>query len=317
VPEWWLWVFYLALFAVLLIEPLRQRWRWAALAGLTWLGVGLLSGSVRPGEPELRCTFLAVGHGGCTVIEAPDGRVLLYDAGAMSGPDVTRRHIAPFLWHRGIGRIDEVFLSHGHLDHFNGLAALLDRFTVAQVTCTPTLAVKPGAGTAYTLELLQQRGVPVRTVKAGDRLTVGEVVLEVLHPPAGWTEGTEDARSLILLVKHEGHTILLTGDLQGAGLQRLVSLPKIPVDILMAPHHGSRLAGPEALADWARPEVVISCQGPPRWPTPTPRLYEKKGARFLGTWPHGAVTVHSRREELVVETYRTGERCVIRSLPGP
>jgi competence protein ComEC len=59
----------------------------------------------------MRCTFLAVGHGGCTVIETPDGRTLLYDAGAITGPDVTRRIIAPYLWSRGIRRIDEVFLS--------------------------------------------------------------------------------------------------------------------------------------------------------------------------------------------------------------
>ena len=35
--------------------------------------------------------MLAVGHGGCTVLEMPDGRTVLYDAGAMNGPDVTRR----------------------------------------------------------------------------------------------------------------------------------------------------------------------------------------------------------------------------------
>jgi len=33
---------------------------------------------------------------GCTVIETPNGRVIVYDAGATTGPDVTRRHIAPF-----------------------------------------------------------------------------------------------------------------------------------------------------------------------------------------------------------------------------
>ena len=36
--------------------------------------------AVRLPSDELRCTFLAVGHGGCTVMETPDGRTLLYDA---------------------------------------------------------------------------------------------------------------------------------------------------------------------------------------------------------------------------------------------
>jgi competence protein ComEC len=308
VPEWWLWVFYLALFAVLLIEPLRQRWRWLGLVWLIWLGLGLLGGWVRHAGPELRCTFLAVGHGGCTVLETPDGRTILYDAGAMSGPDIARRYIAPFLWHRGIQRIDEIMLSHAHLDHFNGLPALLDRFAIGQVTCTPTFADRPGPGTQLTLETLRRHGVAVRVVQAGDRLTAGEIVMEVLHPPAVGPEGTEDARSLVLLVRHAGHSILLTGDLQGAGLDRLLDLPQADLDVLMAPHHGSRLASPAKLAEWARPEVVISCQGPPRWPTDTPEAYEKRGARFLGTWPHGAITVISRSDELTIETYRTKQR---------
>src|SRR5207245_5800649 len=69
VPEWWLWIFYGGLFALLTLGSLQQRWRWAALAGLAWLCVGLLSGAIALPADELRCTFLAVGHGGCTVLE--------------------------------------------------------------------------------------------------------------------------------------------------------------------------------------------------------------------------------------------------------
>src|SRR6202041_2214579 len=104
---------------------------------------------------------------------APDGRTFLYDAGALGGPDVTARQIAPFLWHRGIRRLDEVFLSHADLDHFNGIPALLDRFAVGQVTCTPTFADKTTAGVRLTLETLDQHGVPLRVVRAGDRLSAG------------------------------------------------------------------------------------------------------------------------------------------------
>src|SRR5262249_38193674 len=105
VPAWWLWIFYAGVLAVLTPQPLRRRGRVGVEGGLGWLCVGLLSGAARLPADELRCTFLAVGHGGCTVLETPDGRTLLYDAGALGGPDVTRRQIAPFLWSRGIRRI--------------------------------------------------------------------------------------------------------------------------------------------------------------------------------------------------------------------
>jgi hypothetical protein len=40
------------------------------------------------------------------------------------------------------------------------------------------------------------------------------------------------------------------------------------------------------------------------------------GARFLGTWPHGAVTVRSHASGLVVETFQSGERFVVRRGPS-
>ena len=106
------------------------RWRVLFVFGPAWLAVVLL-GPVRGRRPgELRATFLAVGPRRLRRPRMPDGRVVLYDAGSLRGPDVTASRIAPFLWSRGIARIDEVILSHGDLDHFNALPGLLDRFAV-------------------------------------------------------------------------------------------------------------------------------------------------------------------------------------------
>ena len=312
IADWWLWVFYLAFFAVLTQEPLRRRWRWASMAGLGWLCVGLAAGASGLPSDELRCTFLAVGHGGCTVIETPDGRTLLYDAGSLAGPDVARRQIAPFLWQRGIRRIDEVIFSHADLDHFNGILDLLDRFAVGQVTYTPSFADKPTPGVQHVLRILRERGIPMRIVKAADRLTVGEVTLEVLHPPAIGPDGVENARSLVLLVRHEGHTLLLTGDLEGTGLRRLLDMPPCRVEVLMAPHHGSHLTNTAELAQWARPRVVVSCQGRPAPSREVRQHYQRVGARLLDTGHHGAVIVRSHVSGLVVETFRSKERFTVR-----
>jgi beta-lactamase superfamily II metal-dependent hydrolase len=76
-------------------------------------------------------------------------------------------------------------------------------------------------------------------------------------------------------------------------------------DVLMAPHHGSRTANTAGLAEWARAKVVVSCQGPPRGRPGEP--YSDRGALFLGTWPHGAITVRSTPQEMTVDTFVTGE----------
>jgi competence protein ComEC len=311
IPEWWLWVFYVGLLVVLTHESLQRRWRWAVATCLLWLCIGLLTGAARSVPDELRCTFLAVGHGGCAVLETPDGRTLLYDAGSLAGPEVAERQIAPFLWHRGIRRLDEVFLSHADLDHFNGLANLLERFSVGLVSCTPSFADKDVAGVQHTLAELDRRAIPRRIVRAGDRLAAGGVELDVLHPPAVGPDGNENTRSLVLRVRHAGHALLLTGDLEGAGMTRLLGLPPMPVDVMMAPHHGSRTGYRPELTAWARPAVVVSCEGPPRWPRRGPQPYTEGGAPFLGTWPHGAITVRSSTTDLTVQTFVTRQRWVV------
>jgi competence protein ComEC len=312
-PGWWLWGFYLVLLSALTLEALWQRPFYCLAAGLFWLALGLVVGLAPTASGTFRCTFVAVGHGGCTVIETPDGRTLLYDAGAMAGPDVTRRHIAPFLWSRGIRRVDELFLSHADLDHFNGIGELVERFAVGQVTTTPNFAERDNRPVNEALTILKRRGIPLRTIHAGNRLGAGGVQLQVLHPPQDWRQGNENARSLVLLVSHAGRTVLLTGDLEGPGLERMLSAPRLPVDVLMSPHHGSRAANTDTLADWADPRVVVSCQGRPRGGSEAAEPYTRRGARFLPTWPHGAVTVHISAAGMRIETYRTQERWLVES----
>ena len=313
---WWLVGFYGGVAGVVL---LAGRWRRRCLAGLAiWTVGGLLLSFDRPTGDELRVTFLAVGHGGCVVLETPDGRVLLYDAGTLTGPDVVRRVVAPYLWHRNIGRVDEVFLSHADLDHFNGLPELLKRFDVGRVTLTPSFRDKPTPGVAAVLAEVERRRVDVRVAKAGDRFDAGGgVTLDVLHPPADGPAGNENARSLVLLVRHAGHSVLLTGDLEGPGQDVLTATPAPAVDVMLAPHHGAvganarRLAdgkyAPGPMAAWAKPRLVVSSQGD----RPTAHL----AATYPAVWDTasvGAVTVRSHSSGLVAETFRTGEVRVVR-----
>ena len=59
------------------------------------------------------------------------------------------------------------------------------------------------------------------------------MLLEVLHPPAEVLPGNENARSLVLHVIYGGHSLLLTGDLEGLGLERVLRLHLSDLDDLM------------------------------------------------------------------------------------
>ena len=211
-----------------------------------------------------------------------------------------------------------MFLSHADLDHFNGLPALLERFSVGQVTSTPTFADKSTPGVRETLVALERFHIPLRIVQAGDRLSAGDVEIQVLHPEGTKPHGKENYRSMVLLVQHADHRLLLTGDLEGPGLARVVSLPLPRVDILMAPHHGSwagdqlELINRTNLALRTRPAVIVSCQGLPKSSPLRPDPYAASGAQYLGTWPHGAITIRSRPDRLDLETFRSEKRMILR-----
>src|SRR5207247_2511973 len=118
-----------------------------------------------------------------------------------------------------------------------------------------------------------------------------------------------------------GHTFLLTGDLEGAGQVEVLRMPTAPVDVMLAPHHGAvgsnAKKGPDgrfspgAMAMWARPRLVVSCQEPKATEHLT-AAYGPGGATVWDTATVGAVTVRSHTSGLVAETFRTGEVKVIR-----
>jgi competence protein ComEC len=303
IPMFWLIVFYFGL--LLAFSFPRRCTRWFAGAGAIWLVVGLMFGLGAFRNREFHVAFLSVGHGGCTVIVTSGGRVLVYDAGAITGPDVTRRIIVPYLRSRGLRHIDDLFISHADLDHYSGVPDLLDRISVHRVTLTPTFTDRITPGVRRVNADLKKRGIPTRVIKAGDGELVDDVKLDILHPPALGPDGKENARSLVMLVRKAPYAILLTGDLEDAGLEQVLALRPPPVDILMAPHHGSRLANPSALATWAKPKVAISSQGRPRGILSPAAVYEAVGAPYLTTFHDGAIEIDLRDGACKVRTFRT------------
>jgi competence protein ComEC len=306
-PDWWTWLFYTLLVTLVTVG---SRLRVFVLALIGWLILGLLLPLPKNVPDELRITVLAVGKGGCIVMECPDGRCLVYDVGTASGPNTVSRVIAPFLWKRGISRIDELFISHADTDHFNGVSQLLNRFPVGQVTLTPSFSEKPTIEVAATLNELERAGVPKRITSKGDLFKAGKVELEVLHPPLEGPAGIENERSLVLLVSYQNHTVLLTGDLEKAGTSILLQQASRPVDVLIAPHHGSRTALPQTVLNWCQPRFIVVSRGAPYGNT----IQQGPDTKQITTWDtdtQGAVTIRCHRTGVTVESFRTQERQVI------
>lgn len=305
--DWWLVGFYGGLGLLTAFPRIRppRRWCVALLAG--WIAVGFVAGWPWSHPHRLQCTFLSVGHGEAIVLELPSGQTLLYDVGQFSAPQGATRAVSGFLWSRGITHLDAVVLSHGDVDHYNGLPGLLDRFSVGAIYVTPVMRENRNRAMRALWEAIEHSGVPIRETSAGERLAAGpDCTLEVLHPPRRGVLGRDNANSLVLSVEYLGHRILLTGDIEPPGLNDLLAETPTHCDVLLVPHHGSMTSSPRELAAWSTPGWAI-LSATHRWDLrPVTSIYERVGSRVLHTADTGAITVLFDAGGVKVEGIREG-----------
>jgi competence protein ComEC len=290
--DWWLWGWYGGWGFFWAFPQWRPSRPYRILLLCGWVGIGLLP-HFWPHDPDrLDCTFLSIGHGCAVVLELPSGETMLYDAGSMGNPTAGSRTIAECLWDRGITRIDSVVLSHPDLDHFNALPDLMHKISVGKIFVSPIMFEKE----TYTVQTLrtsiEEQAIPVREVREGDRLVdKNGCTIDVLQCHLEQGKERTNAGSLVLSITHRGRQILLPGDLEGSGLDALLLRQPRHVDVLLAPHHGSKKSNSPELADWCRPDFVVF-SGNGHWSTPElEATYHAVGAKVLHTYAVGAVDV--------------------------
>lgn len=279
-PEWWVAGWY-ALLVVALLSVSRERLRrvstWTVVA-MAWVGVGwsvvAVSGMVGGRSMEMRTVIAAMGHGCGIVVRSPMGRCLVYDAGRLGAPSAARRAMTAVLWHEGVRRIDALVVSHADTDHFNAVPELLERFKVGEIVVPPQFLTSDSWAVGEMLRLAHSAGVPVRAVEAGHSFALDPACrVRVLHPRADGVgmplrdTTADNETSLVLAIESAGRRLLLTGDLEGAAVDRFVADDPDSCDVLVAPHHGSRTSLPPAIAtatatDW----VIVSGVGTAGWP---------------------------------------------------
>lgn len=289
-----------ALYFPALAIALKVKRPWRALPLIAVVAVYIVRSSL-PGE-GLTVTFLDIGQGDASVMELPDGKIILIDGGTRE-PDAGRRVIAPFLWARGIRRIDYAVLSHPHPDHYGGLSYVLNHFSIGEIWLNGRLT----EGAESFSQEIQDNSVPVRVLRRGDVLESREYGIYVLHPydefSTGLTRGAfsgENSASLVLKVISGNVSILFTGDIEREAEESLLPLGQwLKSDIIKMPHHGGRTSSSDDFLKAVNAEVAVVSAGKnnsfghPHQETID--RYEREGAKIYRTDIDGAVMVTIRR----------------------
>jgi competence protein ComEC len=248
------------------------------------------------GHDYIEVRILNVGQGDAILVSTPHGKHVLVDSGP-SGIRLARELGAALPhWER---RIDAVFLTHPQQDHVAGFPALFDRFHAGvQFDSGSTNSTE-----ASTLFLAQSTRREV--LRAGDKLEIDGVGIEVLWPPNGYeTENLNDT-SLVLRVSYGDVSFLLTGDFESPAQRILMGRSDVTANILKVPHHGSKTSDPAFLHAVNAEIAVISVGEGNQFGHPSaPTLSALEGTRVFRTDQDGRVTIRTDGRTFSVQTHR-------------
>ena len=197
-----------------------------------------------PGPGALEVWIMDVGQG-LAVLVRTHRSVLLYDTGPAFGTsNAGERIVVPMLRAQGIRRIDVLILSHDDSDHTGGEASVSAAFRPALVMASfPATGQDPGR----------------QACRNGMSWVWDGVVFRILHPDLEALPG-DNNRSCVLSIEAAGFGVLIPGDIERRAEARILSALK-PVDLVIAPHHGSLTSSSPALVRLTRPRWVAFATG--------------------------------------------------------
>lgn len=261
---------------------------------------------------KLTISVLDVGQGESLLIEFPNGKTLIMDGGGFykNRLDVGGRVVAPFLWNRGISKIDYMVATHSDNDHIRGLHSLLDLFPVKHFLTLGDNFV--GQRLRNLQNQAREKGAQFLRLKMNEPIVVGEVRLIPLHPKLGQSSSSDrrvdNDLSLVLRLEYRDFSMLFTGDISDKIEEKLANNPQqIEADILKAPHHGSRFSNSPTFIQAVNPNSVIFSSGYlNRMHHPHPETlerYQDAGVDIRRTDLHGAVQVITNGNSYKIQTH--------------
>lgn len=272
-------------------------WRRALAVGLICAVTGLGTWLMRP--PDIRYVQLAVGQADAALLYAGSETVAI-DVGADGAA------VVDYLMDTGRD-LDALFLTHLHLDHAGGVAALLEAGIDIERIYLPVNGDRQrlDPDCLAVLSLLAEYEIPVHWLARGDELRYNGVVVTVLWPDGDKARVMQDANSLpmVLSVTMDGYTVLCTSDLTG-DYERYAA---VPCDVLKVAHHGSRDSTRDDFLNFLRPGMaIISCSSGSR-SLPSPETLERlsrQGIPVLRTDEAGDITLWVEDGTLHIAPYR-------------
>ena len=254
-------------------------------------------------DPHVKVSVLDVGQGLSTVIQVP-GDTLVFDLGAKrpSGFNLASSVVLPYLYSEGVETVD-LIVSHGDNDHAGGVEDFMQGINVRQLVVGQAL-----------------ESIDAAPCLAGQGMELGEFKLKFIWPdPAYLQHGSKFSKksnnySCVALMTVGQIKILMPGDIEKAVEALLIEKNVLPndVDILIAPHHGSKTSSSTAFVNATSPRyVVFSAAYRGAYGHPHQEIverYQREGAVAFNTGVDGAIVFELSADDQKINVFAARER---------
>ncbi|HAX61419.1 MAG TPA: DNA internalization-related competence protein ComEC/Rec2 [Elusimicrobia bacterium] len=241
--------------------------------------------SKNAGAKNLEITFIDVGLGDAVYCRFPDGSNMLIDGGGDWGAkyDIGETVVSPFLWNKGVTKIDTVILTHPHLNHYQGFIAVCNNFKVKKFITTGEISKEDEY--LELMKILRKKKIITEKISAGVHFNIGNISVDVLNPEKILPD--TDDNSIVMKLSYNDFSILFCGDITRK-IQNILTSKNVASTVLFVPSHGKKRLLLDFLLKISPEYAIISTDMPA-----SKVLEQLNWCKLFATSASGTLTVYT------------------------
>ncbi|MCR4761990.1 MAG: leucine-rich repeat protein [Lachnospiraceae bacterium] len=273
-------------------------------------GTGRFSDSGRGGFFQI--TMIDVGKGDCILVQTGTA-AHPYNVLIDTGYKETAQEVLHYLKDHGVNNLDAMIISHFHIDHTGGAAAILSdpELSITKVYMPDYDGTREVYKDMMDVLTKEDSTIPYERLTANTDLSIGDAVIRLYPSTIEFDGDNDNDLSMAALWEYDGHSVLFAGDLEEEGIRLFLEGNDIPpVDILKLPHHGTEEKNTPELLDKLKEgglAVITDGQEKRAYGTLIRRL-DEEGYTCISMAEAGTTTITYDAAAQEYRTQKTGEQ---------